>query len=339
VFFLRVGVATEGGNDYLCGKLYIFILAKKSNTEPALLSAIGRARYINPHTDFGFKKLFGTEANKDLLRGFLTALLPNAGRITSLHYLNGEKLGRSAEDRKSVYDIYCETAAGEKFIVEMQRSVQKYFKDRSVFYSTFPFQEQGKQGEWDFKLNAVYTVAVLDFVFNDKPDPAEDKKLQKKYPFLHHVQLSDTETKKVFYDKLTFVYLELPKFNKSEEQLATLVDKWMYALKNLAVLNERPAALRERVFQKLFRIAEIEQMAPTERLAYHESQKNYWDTYSIIKTAKDEVAEKMGAAIEKQKAIIEGQKAIIKDNEAALANKDAALTRLAAELKALKQKR
>ncbi|MDR1672909.1 MAG: Rpn family recombination-promoting nuclease/putative transposase, partial [Bacteroidales bacterium] len=116
-------------------------------------------RYINPHTDFGFKKLFGTEANKDLLQEFLPVLLGKEDRIISLRYLNQEQLGRTENDRKAVYDLYCETETGDKFIVEMQRNYQEFFKDRSVYYSTFPIQEQAKRGiEWDFELNAVYTV-------------------------------------------------------------------------------------------------------------------------------------------------------------------------------------
>ncbi|MDR1336436.1 MAG: Rpn family recombination-promoting nuclease/putative transposase, partial [Tannerella sp.] len=95
-----------------------------------------RPRYINPHTDFGFKKLFGTEANKDMLQALLPVLLRKSDRIEKLSYLQPEQLGRSEEDRDAVYDIYCETEAGEKFIVEMQRTYQEFFIDRSLYYAT-----------------------------------------------------------------------------------------------------------------------------------------------------------------------------------------------------------
>ncbi|MDR2385191.1 MAG: Rpn family recombination-promoting nuclease/putative transposase [Tannerella sp.] len=267
-------------------------------------------RYINPHTDFGFKKLFGTEANKDLLQEFLPVLLGKEDRIISLRYMNPEQLGGAENDRKAVYDLYCETESGEKFIVEMQRNYQEFFKDRSVYYSTFPIQEQARKGvEWDFELNAVYTVGILNFEFKDG-----DRGF-KQYPYLHHVQLSDTETGRVFYDKLTYVYLELPKFAKTEDELETLLDKWMFVLKNLAVLNDRPKTLQERVFRRLFRIAEIEQLSEAERLVYWESQKIYWDYMSSIRSAEKKVAQEKDAVIREKDAVIREKDAVIREME------------------------
>ncbi|MDR1454355.1 MAG: Rpn family recombination-promoting nuclease/putative transposase, partial [Tannerella sp.] len=223
----------------------------------------------------------------------------------------------------AVYDIYCETEKGEKFIVEMQRTYQEFFIDRSIYYATFPIQEQAKKGaNWNFRLNAIYTVGILNFEFRD------GEKGWKEHPYLHHVQLSDTETKRVFYDKLTFVYLKLPGFNKTEDELETLLDKWMYVFKNLAKLDERPKALRERVFRRLFRIAEIEQLDRMERLAYHESQKHYWDYMNTIHSAEkkgaEQVAKEKDAIIrEKEKAILEKEKIIrelLKKEETVAAN-------------------
>jgi predicted transposase/invertase (TIGR01784 family) len=92
-------------------------------------------KYINPFTDFGFKKLFGTELNKDLLMDFLNELLKQESvEIVDLSYLNPEQLGRSKDDRKAIFDIYCETKSGEKIIVELQKAKQNFFKDRSVYY-------------------------------------------------------------------------------------------------------------------------------------------------------------------------------------------------------------
>jgi predicted transposase/invertase (TIGR01784 family) len=281
-----------------------------------------RARYINPHTDFGFKKLFGTEANKYLLQELLPVLLGRDDMIVSLRYMNPEQLGRSQGDRKAVYDLYCETNRGEKFIVEMQRAYQEFFKDRSVYYSTFPIQEQAKKGvEWDFELNAVYTVGILNFEFRDSNTAV------KQYPYLHHVQLSDTETGKVFYDKLTYVYLELPKFTKKENELETLMDKWMFVLKNLAVLDDRPKALQERVFKRLFRIAEIEQLSEAERFAYRgESQKIYWDYMNSIRSAEKVAARKAVEQVTKEKdAVIREKEAALQEKEAVILEKEAAL--------------
>ena len=237
-------------------------------------------RYVNPYTDFGFKLLFGTPVNKDLLIGFLNALFRGEQEVTDVTYLNAEQLGRAEWDRKAVFDVYCENVKGERFIVEMQKARQKYFKDRSVFYSTFPIREQAKVGDWDYELKSVYTVGILNFVFDEDKDDEE---------YYHHeVKLMDVGRKEVFYEKLTFIYLEMPKFRKREEELETLFDKWMFVLKNLATLLDRPAALQERVFKRLFETAEIARFSESEMRDYEESLKNLRDLGNVLNTAKEE---------------------------------------------------
>jgi predicted transposase/invertase (TIGR01784 family) len=239
-------------------------------------------RYVNPFTDFGFKKLFGSENGKDLLISFLNAILPGQ-QVAGLTYKKTEHMGATDLDRKVIFDLYCENEAGEKFIVELQKAKQSFFKDRSLFYATFPIQEQAQQGDWDYRLKAVYTVGVLDFVFEDEHS-AEVKVLAK---------LMDTDKKTVFYDKLTFLYLQMPNFHKTEKELETLEDKWFFALRNLHRLQERPARLQEKVFEKLFRLAEVAKFSPVERTAYQDSLKYYRDLKNSLDTSFAE-GEQMG---------------------------------------------
>src|ERR1700712_775763 len=126
-----------------------------------------KAKYINPFTDFGFKKIFGEEASKPLLLDFLNALLPETSKIKDLSFKNTEHLGQTLIDRKSLIDIYCEAENGEKFIVELQKAKQNFFKERTVYYSTFPIREQAEKGEWNYNLKAVYCIGILDFTFDD----------------------------------------------------------------------------------------------------------------------------------------------------------------------------
>ena len=184
----------------------------------------------------------------------------------------------SLPSARPIFDVYCENERGEKFIVEMQNAYQKYFKDRSLFYSTFPIREQAPKGaEWNFQLEHVYTVALLNF---DLEEEAFDKN-----DINHDVGLLDKKTLKVFNDKLSFKYVEIAKFNKTEEELDTLYDKWLYVLKNLSRLDERPAALKEKVFTKLFEEAEIAKFTPTELKEYEDSLKAYRDVKNSIDTA------------------------------------------------------
>jgi len=166
-------------------------------------------RYLNPYTDFGFKKLFGEEGNKDLLSDFLNQLLPPKHQIAELHFKNPENLPDSPIERKAIFDIYCKSVTGEYFIVEMQKAKLNFFQDRALFYSTFPIRDQTKKGEWDFKLNAIYYVAILDFIYDEK---------EEKQKLLRDVALKDQDGE-LFYDKLHLKFLQMPLFNKQEHEL------------------------------------------------------------------------------------------------------------------------
>ena len=235
-------------------------------------------RYVNFYTDFAFKKLFGTEVNKDLLISFLNSMFNGKEEIKDLTYLNSEHMGTSEFDRKAVFDVYCENEKGEKFLVEMQKGEQQYFKDRSIFYSTFPIREQAQRGtDWNYQLKAVYTIGILNFCFDDK-DPNY---------FHHEVRLVDVKTGNVFYDKLCYVYLEMPKFTKTEDELETLFDKWLYAIRHLPTLLKRPEALQEKVFQRFFEAAEIAKFNKQERQEYEDTLKAYRDWFSVMATAEN----------------------------------------------------
>ena len=231
-------------------------------------------KYINPYTDFGFKLLFGTAMNKELLISFLNALLFKEETVKDVTYLNAEHLDTQEYDRRAVFDVYCENEKGEKFLVEMQRGEQQFFKDRSVYYATFPIREQSQRGKWDYELKAVYIIGILNFTFNDTDGDY----------FHHEVKLVDLYTHKVFYDKLTLSILKCRSSNKKEDELESMFDKWLFVLRNLSSLFERPRALQNRVFDRLFEAAEIAKFNPKELGEYWESLKNFRDWYSVMST-------------------------------------------------------
>ena len=290
------------------------------------------AKYLNPYTDFGFKKLFGTELNKDLLISFLNAMFEKSSaipkdEIIDITYLNAEKLGRSSSERKAIFDVYCTTANGAKFIVEMQNVFQQFFKDRSVYYSSFPIREMAKRDSadehWNYELNKIYTFGILNFVFKDEEkDETGELKTVNEFSdddLFHVVMLTDLTTGKVFYKKLVYLYLEMPKFSKTESELETMYDKWLFVLKNLSRLLERPKELQERVFKKLFEQAEIAMFTDKEYSDYEESLHNLWDITNAMNDAEmkgfgkgkeqgrvEGIAE--GEKIGMEKGIVEGEK-------------------------------
>ncbi|MDV3350643.1 Rpn family recombination-promoting nuclease/putative transposase [Leptothoe sp. LEGE 181152] len=235
-------------------------------------------RYINLLTDFGFKRVFGSEPNKQLLIDFLNTLLPAYHHIQTLAYKTTEVLGNTPIDRKAVFDLYCQGENGERFIVEIQKAKQNYFKDRSVFYASFPIQEQALKGDWNYHLAPVYSIGVLDFVFDDhKHDDT----------YLHTVELKNQHCE-VFYDKLKFVYIELPKFQKSLTELVSHQDQWLYVLRHLPELDDRPQPFQDPVFLQLFEIAEIANFSPTEQDSYQNSLKYYRDLNNVVDTSREE---------------------------------------------------
>ncbi len=273
------------------------------------------SKYLNPYTDFGFKKLFGSEFNKDLLISFLNAMFEKSSaipkdEILDITYLNAEKLGRKSSERKAIFDVYCTTKSGAKFIVEMQNVFQQFFKDRSVYYSSFPIREMAKRDSedehWNYELQRIYTFGILNFVFKDeKKDFSGDIKTVNEFSdddLFHVVMLTDLTTGKVFYNKLVYLYLEMPKFHKKEDELETMYDKWLFVLKNLPKLLDRPKELQERVFKKLFEQAEIAMLNDKEYSDYEESLHNLWDITNAMNDA-----ELKGYGKGKEAGIAEGE--------------------------------
>ena len=265
------------------------------------------SRYIDFYTDFAFKKIFGTKANKDLLISFLNVLLNLEGddEIEDLTHLNAEQLGDEAGERRAIYDVYCQTKGDERFIVEMQKAKQDHFQDRSIYYSSFAIREQGQKGKhenmpWDYSLSPVYVIGILNFKMdeNDKSDKVITK-----------VKLKDDDNKD-FSDKLNFIFVEMPKFRKTEAELTTFIDKWLYVIKNLYQLQDKPAALTEGIFRKLFEVAEIAAFTKDERYDYEESLKNFRDMYNTISSAERKgraEGRAEGEAIGIQKGRVEGR--------------------------------
>jgi len=242
-----------------------------------------QARYINPYTDFGFKRLFGVDANKDLLIDFLNQLLPAKHQIKDLAFKNVENTPDLPEERKAIFDIHCESITGERFIVEMQKAKIKYFKDRAIFYITFPVREQADKGDWNFKLNPIYYIALLDFEY-EKRD--EEKKIFPK--FRRDIMLLDIEDHEIFFDKLRFTFLQMPAFAKKEDELKNHYDKWCYFLQNLENLDNIPDILREEIFEKAFKTAEIANLSKNEYKKYMDSLDAYREIKGVTENAIEE---------------------------------------------------
>ncbi len=149
------------------------------------------SRFINPFTDWGFKKIFGQEVSKELLIEFLNDLLEGERVIRDLQFLNNEQLPEYQEGKGIIYDIFCSTDTGERIIVEMQGSAQRHFRERALYYLSRAIVKQGVQGDGgDYNIKAVYGVFFMDFELGENSKVRID------------VILSDRESGKLFSDKL-----------------------------------------------------------------------------------------------------------------------------------------
>ncbi len=230
---------------------------------------------------FRLKKIFGEEASKPLLLDFLNAILPNSDKIVELSFKNNEQLGQTDFDRKAIYDIYCENEKGEKFIVELQKAKQNYFKERTIYYSSFPIVKQAEKGEWNYNLKAVYCIGILDFTFRDY------ETVQEKSEVSHTIKLKN-QNGKVFYEKLTFIYFELPNFKLTDLQLKTRLDKWLYFIKHLEDFQSIPSSIADDVFNRAFEKAELANFGQSELDKYEISLKVYRDLKGVLDTAFEE---------------------------------------------------
>jgi predicted transposase/invertase (TIGR01784 family) len=233
-------------------------------------------RYLDPTTDFGFKRLFGrsdSPESKTILKAFLHDILELSHPIADLNFIPQEQLPESPAERIGIYDIYCVDERGHRFIVEMQRNFMRYYKERALFYATFPIIHQIRKGtNYDFSLLPVYSVNIMRYKIDEEPHA------------LRRIRLANVETGKVFYEGLTFVFVELPKFTLTLEKVTTPTEHWLYLLKHLPEMEEIPPTFQDEPFPKAFEIARLAALSESERELYHHVMKRVSDEHEVLET-------------------------------------------------------
>lgn len=215
-------------------------------------------KYVDLMIDVAFKRVFGQPANKDLLIALLSVIIPEV-KIDDITYLNKERSGIGDGDKKSVFDILCDTPDGRKILVELQLKPQDHFRDRTLYYAAQEILYEHREGDMVYTLSALYVIALLDFELrHDKPS----SKFVWKYSLLEH------ETGELMTQALNFTFVELSKFNKNESELANLEDGLYFCLKHMGKLSKRPDNLDAAVYRKLFEVAEFVKMPVDQRKTY-----------------------------------------------------------------------
>lgn len=233
-------------------------------------------KYINPFTDWGFKRLFGQEFSKDLLISFLNDLLVDEMHIRDVTFKDKEQLADSKDLRGCIFDIYCETDDGNHFIVEMQNRWVPFFVNRSIYYASKAIVGQRKktieQKPALYQLMPVYVVCLMNFM-------PKDNAVSK---FRTDVALYEKGSQDVFSDNLHFIYLSLPFFDKKAEECESDFDKWIYVLKHMEALERMPFTAQKKIFKRLAELADSRCLSQEEQEKYDESLKAADDYYGVL---------------------------------------------------------
>ena len=282
---------------------------KTSNSSTTATKAV----YADLRNDFMFKKAF---SQKDIMIPFLNDIL-ETDKIQDIVYRNVEQLGFDAESAKVYYDIYCHCAGGKDFIVEMQCSPQKYYRERMIFYSTYPLQHQYVEAKaeyeklpepkrpfrFTYKLYPVYIISITEFALEHEADWPEDS-------FVSRYSIRENSTGELYCGTLNYVFIELPRFRRALQQKSVGAEKWAYVFNNITKLREVPGELSEKYFRKLFESAKIANFTGEEQLSYIESEKMKYDYENCIEYAEEKGLAKgreEGEAKGKAEGLAEGE--------------------------------
>jgi len=212
--------------------------------------------YANVLMDRWFKRTFGWEPAKPLLTLFLQELIPER-QIVELSYGPQEHINPIDEGKDVRVDVECTDQDGTRFVVEMQLDKQGGFYERAVLNSSFAIQQQIKVGETGYEMPTVYFIGVMNFAFHEGGR------------VLYRYSLQENETHEKMTDCLQFLFLELPNSeSKALTPVASILDNFCYALRNLSRLKSRPAGLDGEIFDLLFNSAEIINFTPKEQFEY-----------------------------------------------------------------------
>ena len=268
------------------------------------------SKFLDPKNDYAFKRIFGTEKNKDILIDFINAVVEfeNNSNITDIVLLETSQNPEIAYKKQSLIDVLCKDELGRQYIIEMQVAKTAGFEKRAQYYAAKAYSRQLNQGEPYQNLRAVIFVAITDFVmFPDKPH------------YLSQHVILDKETYEQDLKDFSFTFLELPKFNKPIANLQNVIERWCYFFKRAEGTHERDindiAGVDKaiaRAYEELNRYSWDED----ELHLYEREEKRVRDEQAVFKAQLDDAkAEGLaeGKAKGKAEGIVEGKRQTAKN--------------------------
>jgi len=259
------------------------------------------AVYINPKTDFGFKKIFSTgrHAQKRLLHLLKTFLPELMGNVVSVAFLPTEVLGETESEKRVTFDLYCATNNGDLIIIEMQRAPQSFFNSRVITYVCRVISSKVDRGDMEYKIPTVICFCVMDFT---------PPLLKEESDFFHVFQITSRRGK-LFSEKISFCLLDLSKFAApnpgqiKDIQFSDDQHKWAYILSNLWHMEVQDLTNENDIFRNLFRDCMYSKLTEMEKKEYKKSVLEYYDVQYAMRCVREEGREQgreEGRAVEKR---------------------------------------
>lgn len=192
-------------------------------------------KFVDITNDIAFRKIFGNQGKKKSLISFLNAVidLPKNKRITDVEITNPYQLGKLSGGKSTIVDVKAKDEKGNVFIVEMQVAEFDFFHKRILYYTSQSYVSQLDEGVEYKKLKPVYFIGILEFEIGRNPS------------YFSRHKVLDIETKEQIIQDVEFNFIELPKFNKTIEQLKTSIDQWTYFIKNAENLTIIPESVED----------------------------------------------------------------------------------------------
>jgi predicted transposase/invertase (TIGR01784 family) len=247
-------------------------------------------RYLNPRNDTVFRKLFGTEDNKDVLIRFLNTILElkDQSLIEDVDFMNPWQAPRIDGAKQSIVDVLVKDKRNVRYIVEMQVCHTADFTKRAQYYTAKTYVDQMKAGHGYRGLNSVFFIAIADHILF--PDKAAYKSL--------HL-MCDQSTGENDLEAFRFTFIELPKFKKSLKELSSVEDQWLYFLKHAEEVSDMPATVDDSALQKAYHAIESMGWDERELAAYEDSQLAVYDEQSRRDWAEQQMEKGIQKGLEK----------------------------------------
>lgn len=243
--------------------------------------------FVNLTYDHGFKIVFGTEGKSEkLLMTMLNSVL--GMKIAHLDYLPTERLGLTAEESESFFDVYCTDCNGRRFLLEMQMWSQHFFHKRAAYYCSLSVQDQVRREKkyqkekcgrknWNYYFQPVFVVSFLNF-----PNNIVDAKEDGGNPYISHYVYRTKDTGKELGDETNLIFIDLERFRKDFEECEDLRERWLYSIRNMHLFKECPEGIVGTELEDLYTESYFAGLTAEQRSFYERNAMNKNDYGNIL---------------------------------------------------------